>query len=301
MTKVQRKVWLTSFIELDPVSFDEDAPALQLRPRKQRTFTARYYLHTTENVKVRVCRHAFMSVLGVGGSMLNALNEHNRRTRRTHPPVDGRGRHGHHRGIDPLLVARVENHILSFPRTGSRYALGDQVKYLDAGLSVKAMWRQYLKAYECEVYKALFPGSDDDDDEEEEADVDCSLIKPIIKYEFYLSRFNRFDLHFGKPVVDACADCSTFDLQIEACKNEAGGDGAESLVILKRNKRAHLVTADNAYKLIKAQKTQAAGHAPRRDAQARSSDVWEFMCSDMQGYPCGLIVCESRRLTCVLL
>ena len=45
---------------------------------------------------------------------------------------------------------------------------------------------------------------------------------PVIKYEFYLNRFNtRHNLSFGRPRSDTCPTCDTFEIRI---KEEQDGE-----------------------------------------------------------------------------
>jgi hypothetical protein len=93
--------------------------------------------------------------------------------------VDKRGQHHNrpHR-VPAAIVAKIEQHIASFPRLASHYSLKTEKKFLDSELTVRKMHLLWIEKYEPDTIS-------------EEA---AASQKPQVSYDFYLQRFNKFDL-----------------------------------------------------------------------------------------------------------
>jgi hypothetical protein len=261
---------------------------LQLRRRRQRAFTAEYHLKSpTNNKRSHVCFDAFIAVLGVGAKQVKNLNTYV--WTNPHGPIvpdDGRGKHANRPNrLSESVVARIDAHILSFPRSASHYSLKTQKKFLSAELSVCKMYQMYLEKFEPQAAQVVVnddaeekEGSTDDEEKE-----DDNLPKPEVAYDFYNDRFRKFDLTFGKPVVDSCATCDELKLKIEAADDE------DSAQVQRIRRRDHLKEADMGYAMRKhdfdlAKKSRLADpdwECPV--AEHRSWDGTEFVCSDMAG------------------
>jgi hypothetical protein len=310
MDRPQQKAYMRGLIDLHKVKQKKGRAALQVnRRRKPRAFTAEYYLKTTttSHKRHRVCLKAFIAVLGIGTKQVKNLNAY-AWANPTGPivPVDGRGKHDTRPNrIPAAVVAQIDAHIKSFPRESSHYALKTSKKFLAADLSVRKMHHLYLERFEPHI---RLPSSDssgtdsDDADGKEEKkrrhvgggggggggggeDVDDDEPeKPQVTYDFYLEAFRKFDLAFGKPVVDSCSTCDELKHLIAAANDE---DAAQALRVRRRE---HLLEADRGYAMRKHDQELAIASRKASGkewvcpaAEHRSWDATEFICSDMAG------------------
>ena len=122
----------------------------------------------------------------------------------TTSPMDKRGKHTNRPNrIDDTIITQIDQHICSFPAKSSHYSRNNNhhKKYLSEDLSVAKMHRLYLEKFEPVVAAELNLGG---------------ITKPIVKYEFYLNRFNtHHNLSFGRPRSDTCSTCDAFELKIK--------------------------------------------------------------------------------------
>jgi hypothetical protein len=199
-------------------------------------------------------------------------------------PADQRGRHSNRANKIPLdVVARIDQHIKSFPRESSHYSLDAEAeKFLSAELSVRRMWILYLVKFE--------PLTQPDESDEGNADAAAQVEgagderqKPRVTYDYYLSRFRKYDLSFGVPAVDSCCRCDELKIQIKAAVDEDTADA------LRAERRAHLVEADRGYAMrLFDQKMAQECRAGDPDWECPTKefcswDASEFVCSDMAG------------------
>ena len=222
--------------------------------------------------------------------------------------MDKRGKHDNRPNRIPAdVVAQIDAHIKSFPRESSHYSLKTSKKFLAADLSVRIMWHLYLAKHEPHIRIPSSDSSGTDSDEadgkeekkrrrviigggggggggEEDSDDDEPAQKPVVTYDFYLEAFRKFDLAFGKPVVDSCSTCDELKNLIAAAEDE---DAAQALRVRRRE---HLLEADRGYAMRKHDQDLAreSRKASGKEwvcpaAEHRSWDATEFICSDMAG------------------
>jgi hypothetical protein len=282
----QQKEHMAGLIDLHKVVFK--GPALQIaRKRQQKQFTALYHIKTNHK-RERVCNKAFLAFLGIGGRRVKNLN----RYRWSHPknssavPPDLRGKHtSRPNRIPDEIVKQVDDHIASFPRESSHYALKTEKKFLSSDLSCRKMHRLYLQKHE----PGIVPhGGDSSDSEREDSELDMEEekeedAKPLVTYAFYTGRFNTFDLSFAKPEVDSCATCDELKIQLSAAVDEDAADA------LRAQRKLHLLEADRGYamrkhdhELAEASRKSEPGPVPS-ELDHNSWDGVEFVCSDMAG------------------
>jgi hypothetical protein len=208
MDRSQQKLYLLGVIDLHPVKYK--GLALQIRPRKQRAFSAEYHLKASSDKRQRVCLKAFTAILSIGSKQVKLLNTY-AWTHGAMVPPDGRGKHKN-RPNRIKAVTRVDTHIKSFPRESSHYSLDPAAdRFLSADLSVRKMWRLYLVKYEPLTQPPDESGEEDGGKADAAAQVEGAgdeRQKPQVTYDYYLSRFHRFDLKFGVPAVDSCSRCT---------------------------------------------------------------------------------------------
>jgi hypothetical protein len=281
----QQKEHMAGLIDLHPVVFK--GLALQIaRKRQQKKFTSLYHIQTSHK-RERVCSKAFLAFLGIGGRRVKNLNKY----RWEHPtdasalPPDNRGKHlNRPNRIPDEIVKQVDEHIASFPRESSHYALQTEKKFLSSDLSCRKMYHLYLRKYEPGTLPGHGSESDSDSESEEEDDGDGEAqSKPLVTYAFYTGRFNTFDLSFAKPLVDSCATCDELNIQLSVAADEETADA------LRAKRKSHLQEADRGYAMRKhdqelaeaSQKSEANGALPSDDHN--TWDGVEFVCSDMAG------------------
>jgi hypothetical protein len=226
--------------------------------------------------------------------------------------VDKRGKHDNRPNRIPAdVVAQIDAHIKSFPREGSHYSLKTSKKFLAADLSVRKMWHLYLEKHEPTIRLPSSDSSGTDSDGadnaadgkeekkrrrigggggggggggEADSDDDEPAQKPVVTYDYYLEAFRKFDLAFGKPVVDSCSTCDELKNLITAAEDE---DAAQALRVRRRE---HLKEADRGYAMRKHDQELAIASRKASGkewvcpaAEHRSWDATEFICSDMAG------------------
>jgi hypothetical protein len=287
MERPQQKAWMRGLIDLHKVKKKKNASAMQMSRRRQpRAFTAEYHLKTTasSHKRHRVCLKAFIGILGIGGKQVKNLNKYSW-ANKDGPivPVDLRGKHDSRPNRIPKdVVVQIDAHIKSFPREGSHYALKTSTKFLAADLSVRKMHQLYLEIYEPHIRIPLSDGSGSDSDA---GDGEDQLLaqKPQVTYDFYLEAFRKFDLAFGKPVVDSCSTCDELKLKI------ASADDEDVATALRAERKEHLLEADRGY-AMRRHDQDLARQCRASDkkwvcpaAEHRSWDATEFICSDMAG------------------
>jgi hypothetical protein len=281
----QQKEHMAGLIDLHPVVFK--GLALQIaRKRQQKKFTSLYHIQVNHK-RERVCSKAFLAFLGIGGRRVKNLNKY----RWEHPtdasalPPDNRGKHlNRPNRIPDEIVKQVDEHIASFPRESSHYALQTEKKFLSSDLSCRKMYHLYLRKYEPGTLPGHGSESDSDSESEEENVGDGEAqSKPLVTYAFYTGRFNTFDLSFAKPLVDSCATCDELNTQLSVAADEETADA------LRAKRKSHLQEADRGYAMRKhdqelaeaSQKSEANGALPSEDHN--TWDGVEFVCSDMAG------------------
>jgi hypothetical protein len=182
--------------------------------------------------RLRVCKHAFRSILNVGDCRIGNIAK--KVLRRERVELDGRGKHGMQPKFDNGLKEAILAHIHSFPRDTSHYTMTSTQEYLDAALSVRQMHRLYLEKHEPLVFKSMVVNLDSEEEQEEE-------LQPAVKYAMYLLLFNETGLKIGGLKVDSCGVCDEFKVRIQAAPDE------KEKARLAKDHEAHLKIADDSY------------------------------------------------------
>jgi hypothetical protein len=151
------------------------------------------------------------------------------------------------------------------------------------------MHHLYLRKHEPGMVAGHGSDSDGDSDSESQVELDMeeddsgAKPKPLVTYAFYTGRFNTFDLSFAKPLVDSCATCDEFKIQLSVATDEGAADA------LRAQRKLHLLEADRGYamrkhdqELAEVSRKSEPGAVPSELAH-NSWDGVEFVCSDMAG------------------
>jgi hypothetical protein len=214
-------------VELTPCA--STGPALQIRNRNRRRFTATYFL-LKRGQKIRVCKLFFQNTLQIGNTALLNLNEHNFNNINAQlvQRQDLRGKHKPKHAATDGEIEILKEHMFKFPRERSHYTLNKK-QTLNPELNVKIMHDLYTEEQQKNNRRAL-------------------------GYGRYLQEFNKFDLKFGSYKTDTCGTCDKLRGQLEADpENEQ----------LTREKTEHLRMADMAFSM---QKQDSENRDPRVQA-----------------------------------
>ena len=139
-----------------------------------------YYVDTSSNKKIRICKISFLAIFGIGHRRLNSIN---RKLRKKIINL-GSNRGGSHRqGKFVVLEKKITQHISSYNTTISHYNRNkdsSDKRYLSPNLTIKQMHEDFNKKS---------PESS--------------------TYGFYYNIFKtKFNLSFKKPSVDICDKCN---------------------------------------------------------------------------------------------
>ena len=189
---------------------------------ERRRKNSRTYHLTYENVRFNLCQKGFLGVLGISETRLRtALSSVSPKS--SCPRGDKRGRHPCPRRIPPATVARVLQHILSFPTVSSHYtrAKSPHMRYLEGNLNIRKMYRLYMLWME-EFYPE----------------------ERRVKLGFYRRKFNTFRLGFKPPMTDTCSFCDSMNVQIKKATPDLIDE-------LKEKKKEHLRKARAGQNLMK--------------------------------------------------
>jgi hypothetical protein len=167
------------------------------------------------------------------------------------------------------------------------------------------MYVLYLEQYEPGIVLLAPRKSGAGDGGDDEANIAEEMQqKALVKYDFYLESFRKFDLGFGKPEVDSCGTCDSLAIKLSVAEDEETAEG------LRTQRRLHLLEADKGYAMRRHDQELAQVIFPTRvytfpvyhyhiytskqcrkdDAdwtcpskEYRSWDSIEYVCSDMAG------------------
>lgn len=245
------------------------------KPGKRST-SFEYFVVTSINRRVKVCRQAFLSIHGIGYTRVKNL----RQSAVCKP--DMRGKHGNRpKKVTNIHLQNVRNHIKSFPRVASHYSRNSNNKkrYLKEGLSVHRMYQLYLEKFEPaivvherEVHRAR-----------QEQRRPPQPLRPKVSYRKYLELFNtEFNLGFGRPRSDTCAQCEKLNLILTNTEDEAERQKAQE------DLKAHQTKADNGYKSKSAdrERSRQSWEGKRRvvsdDITFNSKDAIDMITFDLQ-------------------
>lgn len=251
----QQQSFLASLI--DVVRRKARAKAMSVRRRRARAFESVCHLPGSNGARPRVCKHMLKWVFGVQDTRLRNLC--NKKISNGDVTADGRGSHGKQKTTTEGTELRIDDHLRSFPTEESHYTLkNDQKKFLNSELSVKIMYRLFLKKHEASVYKSMFEAvvlelDSDDEQPDNPAEAGASELKPVVTYQRYLDHFNKMELQFEKLASDTCSACDKAKLLISQC------EGPEEKARLKQAHKAHLELADKSYEMRTQHQAKAFG------------------------------------------
>jgi hypothetical protein len=178
-SKDEQDLYLQNLIECHDVK--RHRPRKEGSQLKSKSFI---YHSIVGNVRTRVCREAFFSLHAVTDKRVKRLRG---LLVNGQIPVDKRGKAKSANAMSGDELAKVHEHINTFPVKESHYS-GKTVNYLDCELNVKIMYS---------LFKDKHPSS-------------------TIKYEYYNKIFKEnFNLRFGRPQVDVCCQCELLSVKIK--------------------------------------------------------------------------------------
>lgn len=196
ITKDEQDIYLQSLIAVTNVS--KRRKLREGGKERERSFV--HFAPKSDNVRVKICQNAFLSLHGIGVKRvkrLKALLVNNA------TPRDKRGKCLKSHAISDAENTIIRLHISSFPVKETHYS-GKEYQYLDCRLNVKIMYN---------MFKEKYPNSK-------------------VKYSYYIKFFNEnFDLHFGRPQIDTCCQCEEFSLKI---KSPSLGEAAKLAAIAEK-------------------------------------------------------------------
>lgn len=176
------------------------------------------YFVPRESGNLRVCQKTLCNVYQITPRRLQILQE---KIKFNKPLDDNRGLHDNRPNKVPNETKElVKNHISMFPKQENHYSRSDSQKMcLNPDLTVRKMW---------ELFRA------------EHADTSCTL-------SFYRDIFNSdFNLRFGVPRSDSCAQCDRLYVQMCSARDE------NELRKIQIESDIHHIRADLAYKTLAA-------------------------------------------------
>lgn len=188
---------------------------------KTATFSYHYY---KQGKRIPVCKKAFLSLHAISNSRLQRLNT---LLKAGKTPVDLRGKHNNRPHVlPPEYIAKIKEHIESFPCKTSHYSNSKIVHYLDAKLSVKSMYELFTKKW--------------------------PDLSNKVKYEYYLKYFNEnYSLRFGRPQIDVCSECERLGTKLKDphLNDNAKRVNAAELLIHKRRAKKFYTQIQNVTKM----------------------------------------------------
>ncbi|XP_044732349.1 uncharacterized protein LOC123302679 [Chrysoperla carnea] len=142
-----------------------------------------FFLHTRDNVRVRVCKTFFKNTLSITDRPIRTILT----KKSSYVFQDNRGRHGNHKTVPEEIKQSIRNHIDKIPRIESHYCRADSKKtYIEGGKTIRDLHRDYLE--ECRENKKT-PGN----------------------YVMYSRIFNEeYNMAFFVPKKDQCELCTSY-------------------------------------------------------------------------------------------
>lgn len=203
-SKNEQDIFLQGLIEIYDVN--RKRPRSEKARINQNSFK---YNVLIDNMKQEVCLNAFLSLYAIPVKRVRRIRN---LAVTGKSPCDNRGKCPSSNALDIQTLDLVRDHIQSFPVKESHYSC-KQVKYLDAKLNIKIMFKLFQKKH------------------------------PSVKIS-YVSFFKFFtencNLSFGRPQVDSCCQCEELNIKIKSphlsdyAKRTAVG---ELIVHKRRSKR----------------------------------------------------------------
>jgi hypothetical protein len=127
------------------------------------------------------------------------------------------------------------------------------------------MYVLYLEKYEPGIVLAPRKSGAGDGGDDEANLAEEIQQKALVKYDFYLESFRKFDLGFGKPEVDSCGTCDSLAIKLSVAEDEETAEG------LRTQRRLHLLEADKGYAMRRHDQELAQVIFPTRGHKASGS------------------------------
>lgn len=213
----QKRQFIASCIEEVPV----ERVRARTGSRAGKRITSLKYFFSVNGKKVSVCRTYFLNTLNISQtSVRNALSK--RQLGGIVIP-DQRGKHEPSNKIAANVRNNIREHIQKFPCVESHYSRNkSQRKYLGSHLNISIMYRCFYE----DCVENQIPKED------------------IPKQWLYSEIFNsEFNLSFKEPGNDTCDTCDGYVIKLKESVT------LEERLELQTNYDAHLLDADNRYKL----------------------------------------------------
>lgn len=180
-TKNEQDIFLQSLLQVKDIK--KRRPRL-LENNKRRLCSFNYFIKV-HDAKKRVCKKLFMSIYSIKNKALFRLQQ---LLQQGKIPQDQRGKQQNQKIIPVDVILQVKNHIESFPVKQSHYS-SKEYNYLSAELNIKKMFIMFKNSHP----------------------------ETKVKQSFYYKIFKEhFDLHFGRPAVDACCECERLNIRINS-------------------------------------------------------------------------------------
>lgn len=165
----------------------------------RRTHTVKYTLTAKENMKVQVCKKAFLSIHGLQmhrGRVENIVK--NLQLGLLTPKMDGRGQHGHHvKKYSDQQIEFVKSFIERLSKYESHYSRNDNHKtfYMTMDYTIEKCYEVYKM--ECLKENFHYVSSD----------------------KFRRIFIEDFNIHFKSPKTDTCSVCDNLHIAIREAKS----------------------------------------------------------------------------------
>nr|XP_024218186.1 uncharacterized protein LOC112211192 [Halyomorpha halys] len=187
--------------------------------RGPNTFSYKYFVITSNNIKIQVCRKAFIDVLLITKSRVEGVLKRFVETKKM--PEETRG--GNRKvSLFHDRKASVINFIKKLKCVESHYCRSKTATrvYLSSDLNINKLWRFY----------------------DRETNDQSLKVKPT----FFRNVFNRnFNIGFGSPSTDECSTCLSLTEQIKRCDSDL------KKIHLKTDLNVHKLKAKSFYNMLK--------------------------------------------------
>ena len=132
---------------------DESEPVTMMRVGEKEQGVVRKYHLIVDNIRTRFCKKIFLNTFAIGNSSAKGALTNKNSCNLTTP--DKRGRKTPPNKVDETALDKVRRHIQSFP-TMPHYCRKDKTKkYLQQGLTTRAMHNLYVEQCEKEGCEAV--------------------------------------------------------------------------------------------------------------------------------------------------
>lgn len=203
---------------------------IQRRRARSNVFNKAHGAHFTYKVRIRekemkLCKKAFLSLYGIKDPRLRRIRDSLMMIGAS--PIDKRGSHKNRPNKYPEYITEtIKAHIQSFPARQSHYSRrkNPNSRYLPETLTLKTMHAMFLESFRINI-----------------------------PYKTYWKVFKQyFNIKFGFPRSDTCADCDKFAQSINRLDLEP-----EEKVSIEREKELHLRKAEAFFDLKRKYKQKA--------------------------------------------